>query len=137
MSYLTYHGFIFFVAQLLLVGQGVLIIEASRSHSDTPHLVGLLCTSYRPYEETKHSQQRNIHAPGGFEHTSPRSGRSQNHALDCAVTGVGWLNIDTTFIQHIPFLHIFAVWQILRNVIKGTNSKNRFSQLASKTYYQN
>ena len=31
-----------------LVGQSVLIIEASRSHSDTPHSVGLLWTSDQP-----------------------------------------------------------------------------------------
>jgi hypothetical protein len=35
-----------------LVGQGLLIIEASRSHSDTPHSVGLLWTSDQPDAET-------------------------------------------------------------------------------------
>jgi hypothetical protein len=35
-----------------LVGQGLLIIEASRSHSDTPHSVGLLWTSNQPDAET-------------------------------------------------------------------------------------
>ena len=35
----------FIMAQQLLVGQGLLIIEASRPHSDTPHSVGLLWTS--------------------------------------------------------------------------------------------
>jgi len=34
------------------VGQGLLIIEASRSHSDTPHSVGLLLTCDRPVVET-------------------------------------------------------------------------------------
>jgi len=33
------------MAQKPLVGQGLLIIEASRSHSDTPHSVGLFWTS--------------------------------------------------------------------------------------------
>jgi len=33
------------MTQQSLVGQGLLIIEASRSHSDTPHSVGLLWTS--------------------------------------------------------------------------------------------
>ena len=33
------------VAQQSLFGQGVLIIAASRSYSDTPHSVGLLWTS--------------------------------------------------------------------------------------------
>ena len=32
-------------AQLPLVGQGFLIIEASRPHSDTPHSLGLLWTN--------------------------------------------------------------------------------------------
>jgi hypothetical protein len=35
-----------------LVGQGLLIIEASRLNSDTPHLVGLLWTSDQPDVET-------------------------------------------------------------------------------------
>ena len=34
------------------VGQGLLIIEASRSHSDTPQPVGLLWTSDQPEAET-------------------------------------------------------------------------------------
>jgi hypothetical protein len=39
------------VAQQPLVGQGLLIIEASQSHSDTPHSVGVLWTSDRPDAE--------------------------------------------------------------------------------------
>jgi hypothetical protein len=39
------------VAQQPPVGQGPLIIEASRSHSDTPHSVGLLWTSDQPDAE--------------------------------------------------------------------------------------
>ena len=35
-----------------LVGQVILIIETSRSHSDTPHWVGFLWTSDRPEAET-------------------------------------------------------------------------------------
>jgi hypothetical protein len=40
------------LAQHPLVGQGPLIIEASPSHSDTPHSVGLLWTSDQPHTET-------------------------------------------------------------------------------------
>jgi hypothetical protein len=43
---------IFSMAQQPLVGQGLLIIEASRSHSDTLHSVELLWTSDRPVAET-------------------------------------------------------------------------------------
>jgi hypothetical protein len=41
-----------FMSQQLLVGQGLLIIEASRSHWDTAHSVGLLWTSDQPDAET-------------------------------------------------------------------------------------
>jgi len=40
------------MAQQPLMGQGLLIIEASRSHSDTPHSVGLLWTSDQPVTHT-------------------------------------------------------------------------------------
>jgi len=38
--------------QEALVGQVLLIIDASLSHSDTPHSVGLLWTSDQPDVET-------------------------------------------------------------------------------------
>jgi hypothetical protein len=43
---------LFFMAQPPLVGQGLLIIEASRLHSYTPHSIGILWTSYQPDAET-------------------------------------------------------------------------------------
>jgi len=58
------------------VGQGILIIEASRSHSDTPHLVGLLCMSDQPYSENttwQHTTRtRDIH-PCPRRESHPRS----------------------------------------------------------------
>jgi hypothetical protein len=42
----------FSMAQQPLVGSGLLIIEASKSHSDTPHSAGLLWTSDQPDAET-------------------------------------------------------------------------------------
>jgi hypothetical protein len=42
----------FLLAQQPLVGQDLLIIEASRLHSETPHSVGLLWTSDQPDAET-------------------------------------------------------------------------------------
>ena len=42
---------IFPMAQQPLVGQGLVIVEASRSHSATLHLVGLLWTSDQPDAE--------------------------------------------------------------------------------------
>jgi len=40
------------MVQQTLVGQVVLVKEASRSHSDTPNLVGLLWKSDQSYAET-------------------------------------------------------------------------------------
>jgi hypothetical protein len=45
-------GIFFSIARQPLVGQGLLIVNASRSHSDTSHLVGLLWTSDRSVAET-------------------------------------------------------------------------------------
>ena len=62
-SYFFYHG------ATALVGQGLLIMEDSWSYSDTPHSVGLLWTSDQPYADTstwQHSQETDIHAPGGI-----------------------------------------------------------------------
>jgi len=82
------------MAQQTLVGQGLLITKASRSHSDTLYFVGLLRTSDQPDAETstwqqKHSQETDIHAAGGIEPTIPASERSQTHALDSAASGIG------------------------------------------------
>jgi hypothetical protein len=48
----VYFVIFFSVAQQPLVDQGLLIIVASRSHSDTPHSVGLLWTCDQPDAET-------------------------------------------------------------------------------------
>jgi hypothetical protein len=44
--------FFFPMARQPLVGQGLLIVEATRSHSDTPHSVGLLWTRDQLVAET-------------------------------------------------------------------------------------
>ena len=43
--------FFLFMAQLFPVGQGLLIIDASKLHSDTLHSVGFLWTSDQPDAE--------------------------------------------------------------------------------------
>ena len=63
------------MAQNPLVGLSLLIIEASRWHSDSPHSVRLLSTSDRPCEENYICQQttltRDIHASGGIRTHNP------------------------------------------------------------------
>ena len=52
------------LTQQPLVGQGLLIIEASGSHSDTPHSVELLWTSDQPNAKT--TQHLNPCPPAGI-----------------------------------------------------------------------
>jgi hypothetical protein len=58
------------MAQQPPVGHGVFIIEASRSHSDTPHSVWLLRTSDQPHTRTSTWQNTTLtsdsHSPGGI-----------------------------------------------------------------------
>jgi hypothetical protein len=80
----------FSLAQHPLVGQGLLIIEVSRSHSDTLHSVGFLWTSDQPdleiSDNTRQSQKADNHAPSAI----PSCERPQTHALGRAVTEIGW-----------------------------------------------
>jgi len=83
---------LFSVAQQPQVGQGLLIIEASRSHSDIPQSAGLFWRSDLPDAEIstwqKHSRPTFIpHA--GFEPAIPASELSQTHTLDRTFSGIG------------------------------------------------
>jgi hypothetical protein len=74
------------MAQPPLINQGLLIIEASQSHSDTPRSVGLLWTGDQPDTETS---KRQISKPVvGFEPVIPATDRSQTHILDRVATGI-------------------------------------------------
>ena len=74
--------FISQVVQQPLVGQGLLIIEASGSHSDTPHSVRLSPTQRRLPDKTQHSQETDIHAPGGVRTHDPSKRAAANPRLD-------------------------------------------------------
>jgi len=79
------------MAQRPRVGQGLLVIEASRSQSHTPQSAGLLWTNDQPDAETspdntQHSQETSM-PPAGIEPAIPASERPQTHALDRAATG--------------------------------------------------
>ena len=83
------------MTQQPLGGDSLLIIEASLSHSETPHTVGLLWTSDRPVAKELHPTTHNTHmrqtsmATARFEPPTPAIERPQTHALERAATGTG------------------------------------------------
>ena len=79
-------GILFSMAQQLLMGHGLPIVEASRSHSDTPHSVGLLWTSDQPVAETytwqhKTLKRDRLHAPCGIRTRIPSKRAAANARL--------------------------------------------------------
>ena len=68
------------MAQQPPVGQG-LITWASRSHSDTPHWVGLFWTSNQLVAVTSTSQQTDIHAAGEIRTHYPRKRAAADQRL--------------------------------------------------------
>jgi hypothetical protein len=83
------------MAQQPVVGRDLVIMEASRSHSDTSHSVGLLWTSNQPDAETSTWQHNNRHkrhtsnALAGLEPTVPATEWPQTRTFDRAVAGFG------------------------------------------------
>ena len=62
------------MAQQQLLGQGFLIVQVSRTYSDTTHCVGLLWTRGQPDAEKKKpqdSQETRLPWPSGFRTRSP------------------------------------------------------------------
>jgi len=64
----------FFLAAQPPVGQGLVVIEESRSHSDTPLSVELLWTTYQPditKLNTQHSKETHVHVLDGIRTRLP------------------------------------------------------------------
>jgi len=64
----------------------LLIIEAARSHSDTPHSLGLLWTSDQPDAEplpdkAQHCREIYLHEPEGIQTHNPRKRAAANPRL--------------------------------------------------------
>jgi len=83
------------MAQQPLLGQGLLIIEASLSHSRQTSLrttpLDECSTRRRDLYLTKHNthKRQTSMPPAEFEPTIPVSERPKTHALDRAATGIG------------------------------------------------
>jgi len=87
------HSFIVFMARQALVGQDILIFEASQSSSDTPHSVGLLWTSDQLVAEAAtntntHNRRKSIPS-AEFEPAILGIKRLHTYALDSTATGIG------------------------------------------------
>jgi hypothetical protein len=81
------------VAQQHLVGQHLLIIEASQSHSATPHSVGLLWTSDRPDARDLYLVTHNTHKRQKIQKHSKRAAADPRLS---AATGIGVVNRSRT-----------------------------------------
>jgi len=79
------------MAQQHLIGQCLLVIEASRLHSDTSQWEGLFWMRKQSDTETSHNtHQRQTFTSGArFKPTSPASKQPQTQALDHVTTGIG------------------------------------------------
>jgi hypothetical protein len=77
------------MTQERVLGQGLLFIEASRSHLEKPHSLGLLWTLDQPGAYAHNIHKRMISMPPtGFETTIPASERPQTQTLDRVATGI-------------------------------------------------
>ena len=116
------------MAQQPPVGQSLLIIEVSQSHSDTPQSVGLLWTSDQLDAQTS-ACQHNTHdtktpmSPVGVEPTIPASVRPQTHAFDRAATGIGFSALN--FIRYSHF-HFPSQYSDSLRLLPSCNTSNTF-----------
>ena len=117
----TYLRIFFLIVQQPLVDQGLLIIKALRSHSKTPHSVGLLLTSDQPVAETptwKHTTLRtDIHGPGGIRTRNP----SKRATLDRAATGIGFFVFICTYRLIDRKFLLYSRWITRRTTTSNTH----------------
>ena len=113
----------FFVALRPNPGHGLLILEVSRSHTTTHHSRyessgRVISSSQRPLpDNTQHSQQTNIRAPGGIQTHDLR--KPQTYALDRAATGTG--NKQTFYTNMYKYIFIYFYIYISININIQTN----------------
>jgi hypothetical protein len=102
----------------LWLGLGLLIVEVSRSHSDTPHSVWLPWKSDQPVADTstwQHQQNRLTSMPtAGSELAIPARERPKTQALECAAAGIGryWelLTVNTSRIANEMSRCCLCLW---------------------------
>ena len=113
----------FTMEQQPLVGQSLLIIEDSWSHSDTPHSVGLLWTSDQPDAEICTWQHITLTTyrhlclwwDSNPQSTIPASERPQFHALDRAATGIGQVKWLSSLITQLTLKTTWIEWKLRKS----------------------
>jgi len=102
-----------------LVGQGLLIIEASRSYSDTPHSVGLLWMTDVPVAQTSTCTTHNTHkwltsiGSGGIRTRIPsKRAASGIGGKMISVYLIGMFGIEVTFhpVVQEPTVSLQLAW---------------------------
>jgi len=109
------------------VGQGLLIIEASRSHSDTSHFVGLLWTNDRPDAEASTWQHITLTRDGHLwlRWDLKASEPPNTHGLDRAITEIGflpcyWVECSWSIRQDLPvFSQSRQLYFVFKNASLG------------------
>jgi hypothetical protein len=105
----------FSIAQQPLIGQGLLIIEASRSHSGRHTTLGRApldewsawCRDFYLTTHNTHKRQTST-PPAGFKTTIPTNERLQTHALNCTATGISDNNNCENTFPHVDFSSEFV-----------------------------
>ena len=93
-----------FTAQQPLVGQGLLIFEASQSHSDTSNSIGLLYTSDQPethtsfWQQTIFTKERRVH--GGIRTHNPRKRAAADTSLRMHTHDIYIYDIAILYVTH-------------------------------------
>jgi hypothetical protein len=111
------------------VDQDLIIIDASRSHSDTTHPIWLLWTSDRPnaVTSTRQHQTETSMPPVGFETRNTSKQAPQTQALERSATAFG-LNHSSHSCQHWHYL-------LIHNVHKTAATNTGFFALGSFYIY--
>ena len=81
------------------------------------------------YTRTQHTQQRDIHAPAGFEPTISASERPQTYALHRAATEIGWRYIRHTYCSMRSIVAISSSWKSLKRSKRFSSQKTIITYL--------
>ena len=131
------------MAQQRPVGQDLLIIEASRSHSNIPHPVVLLWTSDQPDANTSTWLTHNTHnrqtskSPMRIEPAIPASVEPHTYVLDLAAIGIGSYSkqiiLRYALFWHVAQHRVVIPYRCFRNTFQShlqhTRSQKSFLEL--------